>query len=327
MHYHLLEREKYAVTPHATSSDAFDKLYKTRLRDDKTIVTNLHPLLTGKDYQQTSKYPVFFVNIKPLKEISKLIADNSKKLQHALNTLPTKEKQAFINKLITDGIYITNDIEGVKTSYSDIAKILNLEPVSNVSYKQLSHMVNAYKRFTVANSATIATLKGFRKVYDELTTGLINKDDLPNGKMFRENTNDSTILRIADAWQTVHVPPQTEKEIDKALTELLAFWQKIDMTPIYKALITHFFFENTHPFNDGNGRMGRYLYSNYMVQHYDIVTACSFSQAVANELNIYYKAFRLADREENRGEVTLFMLKIMWLIVQKQNELLLKLIN
>lgn len=83
-----------------------------------------------------------------------------------------------------------------------------------------------------------------------------------------------------------------------------------DETPsIYNVLVTHFFFENTHPFLDGNGRMGRYLLSSYIANKFDRFTEFSVATGIHNNVQQYYKVFKEADNAENRADLTSFIQK------------------
>jgi Fic family protein len=63
------------------------------------------------------------------------------------------------------------------------------------------------------------------------------------------------------------VPPPVD-EMNKALNDLELFFNKEDSTPtVIKAGIIHAQFETIHPFNDGNGRIGRMIIILYLMQH------------------------------------------------------------
>ncbi|WP_262847602.1 Fic family protein [Mumia quercus] len=57
-----------------------------------------------------------------------------------------------------------------------------------------------------------------------------------------------------------HVPPSPDLVPD-LMADLVAFANRDDLTPVALAAITHGQFEAIHPFNDGNGRIGRGLVS------------------------------------------------------------------
>ena len=167
----------------------------------------------------------------------------------------------------------------------------------------------------------IEQLKDFRDIYNTLLEGEIDSDKLPNGKLFRDELPEGERLRIGDALHTVHIPPQTEKDINEALSSLIEFMNDDELPSIYKSLITHFFFENTHPFLDGNGRMGRYLLSTYISHKYDHFTGFSIATAIHSRVQTYYRIFKEADKTENYAELTLFILEMLKILVAQQEEI------
>ena len=54
------------------------------------------------------------------------------------------------------------------------------------------------------------------------------------------------------------VPPH-QKEVSKAIVDLVKYARRVDIPPLVQAAIVHAQFETIHPFEDGNGRTGRVL--------------------------------------------------------------------
>lgn len=92
------------------------------------------------------------------------------------------------------------------------------------------------------------------------------------------------------------------------------------MPALFKALITHFFFENTHPFLDGNGRMGRYLLSSYLSSKFDRSTGFSVATAFHAHVQQYYRDFIEADNADNYADLTLFIQSLLAILVNQQQE-------
>ena len=53
-----------------------------------------------------------------------------------------------------------------------------------------------------------------------------------------------------------YVPPPAD-EVEPLMSDLVAFMARDDLHPVAQAAIAHVHFESIHPFNDGNGRLGR----------------------------------------------------------------------
>lgn len=64
--------------------------------------------------------------------------------------------------------------------------------------------------------------------------------------------------------------------------------------PLIRSAITHLYFETIHPFEDGNGRIGRSLAEKALHQGLGHTTLISLSTAIEKEKNAYYGALKSA---------------------------------
>lgn len=322
--YHQLSKEKYLHKPKMVTQEEINQIYQSRLNGVSSLKTNLYPLLTSKDGGQTGKYPIFFVYLPEIIKFENNLRENSNLIKELSEKLPGIAKQQFLNSLLVSEITYTNRIEGVKTDRGEISTIIrdNEENPDRPSHKRLQSTIKMYQETQSNHLIKIEQLSDFRKIYDDLLKGEIEKDKLPNGRLFRDQLPEGEELRIGDAVHTVHVPPQTEETINEALTNLIEFMNNDDLPPIYKSLITHFFFENTHPFLDGNGRMGRYLLSTYISHKYDHFTGFSVATAIHSRVETYYRIFKEADQAENYAELTFFIDEMLKILIGQQEDII-----
>lgn len=171
-------------------------------------------------------------------------------------------------------------------------------------------------------SKKILELKDFRDIYDELLEGEILDQYKPDGKYFRNG-----FVRIGSESETVHVPPTNEKDVLVALTNLMDFMNSHDIDPVLKSLVTHFMFENTHPFYDGNGRTGRYLLSSYISSKVDKFSGLSIATAIRQHNSKYYRTFKQAGNMFNRADLTIFLEDMLDIIVSGQEDVIQDLIG
>lgn len=324
--YLPLSKEKYLHKPNYVSPEELHSIYQLRLNNFSTVKTNLFPLLTKDNGSQTNEYPIFFVYIPDIVNLANTLNQNSNKIKSLANDLPGIAKQQFLNSLIAAEINYTNKIEGIKTDKREISTLIKAsdDPNSKISNRRLQSTVRMYTSIIKDKILKIEELKDFRTIYDNLLNGEITKDKLPNGKLFRDIFPDDSTLRIGNATETVHIPPRSESEINKCLQSLIDFMNS-DLPPIYKSLVTHFFFENTHPFIDGNGRMGRYLLSTYLAHKYDVYTGYSVSTAIHERVQSYYRIFKEADQAENFAELTFFIKDLLKILIAQQQQIILTL--
>lgn len=321
--YHSLSKEKYLHKPQMVTQEEIDQIYQSRLNGFSTYKTNLYPLLTTKQGSQTNKYPIFFVYLPEIVRLENTLRENSNQIKGLAKRLPGIAKQQFLNSLLVSEITYTNKIEGVETDRGEISTIIreNEKDLQRPAHKRLQSTIKMYQETQSEHLIKIEQLKDFRNIYDNLLEGEVEPNKLPNGKLFRDELPQGEKLRIGDALHTVHVPPQTEEAINESLTSLIEFMNNDDLPLIYKSLITHFFFENTHPFLDGNGRMGRYLLSTYISHKYDHFTGFSVATATHSRVQTYYRIFKEADQAENYAELTFFIVAMLKLLVAQQEEI------
>lgn len=267
-----------------------------------------------------TKYPIFYVETAPINLLVSQIhrvSSQITKLRHQKG-LPPVAVNSYLKTLLKNEIYFTNDIEGVRTNPAEIGTIIgNLQDQPGKKKRRLESTIRKYNDSLTGRMRQINRLEDFRAIFDELLKGEIPSDKLPDGKLFR-----NTFAFIGSESHAVHIPPVNEEKVDTALEQLITFMNNDDYVPLEKALVTHFMFENTHPFSDGNGRTGRYLLSSYLSSKVDPFTGLSISTAIHNNLSRYYKLFQEADNVENRGELTFFIEGMLRIILSGQQEVM-----
>ncbi|GHV97817.1 hypothetical protein lacNasYZ03_14390 [Lactobacillus nasalidis] len=320
--YQPLEIVKYQ---HEYDADfSIDAEYQRRLSNVSAVVTQLHPLLDyKKDGRQTKQHPLFFIYTAEMVKLFSKFKCNSCELVQVSQNLPKAAVSRFLDNLLLDEIISTNSIEGIKTDATELSAIIkSIGDHPEEQEKRLGSMICMYQ----GKYRKINCLQDFRNIYDKLLKGEIPADKQPNGQLFRDTLADGT-LRIGSTTKTVHVPPVSELAISEALSSLIAFMNKDDLSAVYKALVTHFFFENTHPFLDGNGRMGRYLLSTYLSGKYDRFTGFSVATAIHAQASSYYRIFKDAGKAENRAELTFFIEEMLRILTDQQDKVLNALIH
>ena len=68
-------------------------------------------------------------------------------------------------------------------------------------------------------------------------------------------------------------------------------------SPIIKAAVAHLYFESIHPFEDGNGRIGRAIAEKALSQGFDYPIMFSISKSIEENRSAYYIALQNAQQK------------------------------
>lgn len=321
MKYQTLHEYKYNGSGPSLSLEEVSAEYQRRLKTPNTWVTELHPLLSDTNGIQTDKFPIFFTFTNIMMSRIQKITKNSRRIQKLITDLPGVAGKKYTNEVLTNEIFFTNEIEGVKTNKDEIKTVIQnqIEKKSPNKKVRLASTVRMYLDILNQKIIKIHELKDIRNLYNDLLEGEISKNDLLDGELFRNIDHN---VWVGTASKVVHTPPKNEKIISEKLIELINFMNDDTILEIPKAIISHFMFENTHPFYDGNGRTGRYLLSEYLASKIDPYTGLIISTSIHNEQLKYYKMFKEAERQDNFADLTVFIEDFLKIIAEGQNDVI-----
>ncbi|SFV61204.1 conserved hypothetical protein [hydrothermal vent metagenome] len=129
-------------------------------------------------------------------------------------------------------------------------------------------------------------------------------DDDYNIGCYRDEANEI----INASGKVIFSPISDIKKMHKMLDELLKFLQDDEFSkpvePLYKAMAFHFLFAFIHPFDDGNGRTVRILFT-YILKHYgfDMFYYISLSEIIyKKKAKDYYEAFINVERSDKNSQ-------------------------
>ena len=165
----------------------------------------------------------------------------------------------------------------------------------------------------------IQSLEDIRRIYDQLTQGEISPEDELDGEFFRQK---SVFIQDDKTGKVIYIPPQKEEQIQVMLTEWIRFINDHSIPNLIKACAGHYFFENIHPFYDGNGRTGRYILAKYLSRKLDKFSGLVLSQQINHHKQDYYKAFKNTGDHLNRADATFFVETLLTFIKEGQENII-----
>ncbi|MCO6541079.1 MAG: Fic family protein [Lactobacillus sp.] len=277
----------------------------------------INPMFHGMP--TSDQYQLFFVPIESYNSLITSIRNNSMHITKIINNLPGVASNQFFLEMLTKEIKGTNDIEGVYSTTEEINVAIDSAQNNNKrsTHTRFHSFASMYLKIKNQEVEKIKKLKDIRDIYDFLLKGEIPQSKYPDGELFR---ND--FVRIGSSTQTVHQPKTDEKLIMADLEKWIEFINEDKFDPILKACVAHYYFEYIHPFYDGNGRVGRYIFCSYLGNKLDPYTAISFSHQVNLKKEKYYHAFEEIENQKNYGEITFFVSNLLKYLAAGQKKVI-----
>jgi Fic family protein len=240
--------------------------------------------------------------MKPPYEISatilKLIATISEKLGEVkANFLhkPSPQLRKY-NKIKT--IHSSLSIEGNTLSEEQITAIIEDKRVIGPQ-KDINEVINANRVYDRIKKLNHMSSKSFLEAHKVLMDGLINYPG-------RYRSKDAGIIH---GVKVAHVAPQPGN-VPTLMNQLFNYLKKDKDISLIKSCVFHYELEFIHPFEDGNGRMGRLWQTVILMKDYPVFEFIPFETLIKESQNDYYAALKQSDKEGQSTKFIEYMLTV-----------------
>ncbi len=214
--------------------------------------------LSEDELKKRTKYAeVFILNI--LDEYNTEVF-NFKLTRSQINSLNNYDKQVNINHLsifktnwerfTEDFVYNTNAIEGSNVDFKEVKELLEDEKkAENPDEKETKNVADAID--FIKSTKEDLSLELIKKLHKICFNGT---------KEFAGKFRDVNVVVMNSRKEIIHSGTPVN-DLHKELERLIEWYEKnkTKFKPLILAAIIHNQFENIHPFQDGNGRVGRLL--------------------------------------------------------------------
>lgn len=219
--------------------------------------------------------------------------------------------------LIEEGFY-SSTIEG---AHSTIKKARTLaEGKSEPKNKSEFMVYNNFKALIELENKNDAISNELIHLVHKITVKNTLEDDYIIGS-YRTEANEI----INSSGKVIFTPIANIETMNKMINELIEFLKDDEFSrpieKIYKAMAFHFLFAFIHPFDDGNGRTVRILFT-YILKHYgyDMFYYISLSEIINRKVKAYYDAFIDVERsdinDKNNFDMTHFFYYISEVMIE-----------
>ncbi len=172
---------------------------------------------------------------------------------------------------------------------------------NSLDLEQITAVLNGKR--VIAPKSDILEIINANEVYEHLTDfnpknsshllqahGIMMKDILSNAGKWR-----SSNVGILKAGAVAHMAPQADR-VEFLMNDLFNFL-KSDHHSLIKGCVFHYEFEFIHPFQDGNGRMGRFWHSLMLFHYHHIFEYIPVESMIKEHQQEYYDVLEKCDKE------------------------------
>ena len=308
---------EYLYKIYYKNKDQYKSIYKSRINNE--VVEKISLPYKIKQVIPISLY--FLPSIKTMALIE-TIKKNDRILMVLAKGFKEKYKDYLLIDLIANDLEASNLLEGIESNKDEIIystkKILEEKKPND---KRFGRTLNSYRLLLDNKLNPPKTNEDIRKIYDNITSGEIEKENLPDGKFYRKGP--VYIQRAGSvSGEVIHQGVSGEDDISHNMECMIDFMKESNLPSLIKIAISHYYFAYTHPFYDGNGRVGRFLSAIYLKKDYSYLTALSLSKGSLIERTTYYKAFDKTNDPISKGELNFFVDSFLELIIKGQENIL-----
>lgn len=221
------------------------------------------------------------------------------------------EKIGEINYLQNNPYHIKLRKENrIKTIHSSLAIENN-----SLSLKQITAIIEG--KHVLGNPNEIKEVKNSIQAYDLLLSlnPYNEKDLLKAHKLMMQDLVErngkyrTDGVGIFDGAKVVHLAPPADR-VPELMFDLFKWLKESDVHPLIKSCVFHYEFEFIHPFQDGNGRIGRLWQTVILKEWKEIFAWLPVETLIKENQKEYYNVLGTSDSEANSTKFIEFMLSL-----------------
>lgn len=163
--------------------------------------------------------------------------------------------------------------------------------------KEIHEVHNAFAAYEALPTWQPSRKKDLLTAHQLLMAGLID-----NAGRYRSKS-----VGIAKGNKVVHLAPPAEN-VTGLMNDLLGWLKRTNVHPLISSSVFHYELEFIHPFNDGNGRMGRLWQTLILSQWKPLLAFLPVESVICQRQGEYYAALGRSDKSGQATEFIAFLL-------------------
>ena len=216
---------------------------------------------------------------------------------NSLENSPHQVKLRKENRIKT--IHSSLAIENNSLTIEQITAIIDGKRVLG-SPNEIQEVKNAVQTYELLLKLNPYDEKDLLKAHSLMMQDLVSN----NGKYRNEGVG------IFDGNQVVHFAPPADR-VPLLMADLFNWLKTSDVHPLIKSCVFHYEFEFIHPFQDGNGRMGRLWQTVILKEWKEVFAWIPVESLIKENQSEYYNALNSSDKEADSSSFIEFMLSLL----------------
>lgn len=232
-------------------------------------------------------------------EMLRLISDIMENLGRlsGVNELEKLPRLRRVNRI--KSIHSSLAIENNTLSFEQVTAVINGKPVL-APQKDVLEVQNAFRAYEKLDEINPYSIDDLLKIHGVMTDGLVKEaGQLRSGQVGVYNQDG----------KVVHLAPPAEF-VPGQIAQLFDWVQTSKTNMLIKSSVFHYEFEFIHPFNDGNGRTGRFWQTALLASWKPIFAWIPIESIIKNNQEAYYNAIALSTSQGKSNIFVEFMLDV-----------------
>ncbi|MEP6793762.1 MAG: DUF4172 domain-containing protein, partial [Saprospiraceae bacterium] len=230
-------------------------------------------------------------------------AELSGRVSGLIQSLPERIKSDTVIDIMVVEAMKSSEIEGVYLSRKDV--------VSSVRRRMGLASEHLHVKDKKADGYAAIMVDVRNTFREKLTVDMLfqwHRMLLPDSRKiitgaWRSHTEPMQVVSGAIGKEKIHFEAPSSDVVPKEMASFIQWFNntapdgKLPIRkPVLRPAIAHLYFETIHPFEDGNGRMGRILAEKALAQELGHPVMLSISQAIEARKSDYYKELEMAQK-------------------------------
>ena len=271
---------------------------------------------------QQKDWPEFRYNLSHLEDQLLQFIQTDGQLAGMLKAMPgTSNIEALLNLMVSEAIK-TSEIEGEQLNRDDVVSSIRNNLGINTPHKRAQDAMatgagDLMHDVRLSFSAPLTA----QKLFEWHSMLLESQKDVKDGS-WRTHKDPMQVISGAMSKEKIHFEAPPSKQVPTEMNHFLRWFNAtepkgknvIKHAPVRSA-IAHLYFESIHPFEDGNGRIGRAIAEKALSQTLGHPVLISLSTAIERHKKNYYEALETAQRS---NEITPWVTYFVEMVLKAQ---------